>query len=58
MRKNIIAGLALLCSAVAAVGMSTPASAQLGQNSIGPSVAIGGGQTAIRIDSKFGIADM
>jgi hypothetical protein len=56
MKNNIV--LATLLSAIAALGMSTPASAQVaGQSSIGPSVLFGNGQTAIGIDSKFGISE-
>lgn len=54
--KNIV--LATLLSAIAALGMSKSASAQVvGQSSIGPSVLFGNGQTAIGIDSKFGISE-
>ena len=54
--KNIV--LATLLSAIAALGMSNSASAQVvGQSSIGPSVLFGNGQTAIGIDSKFGISE-
>ena len=56
MKKNIIA-LALLCSSVATFGMSKPASAQLNQMSIGPSVEFGNGQTVFGVDSKFGIRE-
>jgi hypothetical protein len=56
MKKHIIA-LVTLLSSIATVGMSAPASAQIGQSSIGPSVLFGGGQTSIGIDSKFGISD-
>ena len=55
MKKHIIA-LALLCSSVATFAMSKPASAQLSQMSIGPSVEFGNG-TAFGIDSKFGISN-
>ena len=54
--KNIV--LATLLSAIAALGMSKSASAQVvGQSSFGPSVLFGNGQTAIGIDSKFGISE-
>jgi hypothetical protein len=56
MKKHIIA-LALLCSSVATFGMSKPASAQFSQNSIGPSVGFGAGQTVFGVDSKFGISE-
>ena len=56
MKKNIVA-LVMLCSSVVALGMSDPAKAEMGKNSIGPSVSIGGGTTAIGIDSKFGVSD-
>ena len=54
--KNIVS--ATFLSAIAALGMSNSASAQVvGQSSIGPSVLFGNGQTAIGIDSKFGISE-
>lgn len=56
MKKNIVA-LVMLCSSVATLAMSAPARAGMGSNSIGPSLAIGNGNTAIGIDSKFGISD-
>ena len=56
MKKHIIA-LALLCSSIATFGMSKPASAQLSQSSIGPSLEFGNGQTVFGVDSKFGISD-
>ncbi len=56
MKKNIVA-LVMLCSAVAALGTSAPARAELGKNTIGPSLNIGGGQTVFGIDSKFGVSD-
>jgi hypothetical protein len=56
MKKNIVA-LVMLCSSVVALGMSAPAKAEMGKNTIGPSLAIGGGQTTIGIDSKFGVSD-
>jgi hypothetical protein len=55
MKKHIIA-LTLLCSSVATFSMSKPASAQLNQMSIGPSVEFGDG-TAFGVDSKFGISN-
>jgi hypothetical protein len=54
MKNNIISSL--LC-AIATVAMSMPASAQVGQSSIGPSILFGNGQTAIGIDSKFGVSE-
>jgi opacity protein-like surface antigen len=57
MKKNIITALAVLCSSLATLGMSKPASAQFGQSSIGPSLEFGNGQSAIGIDSKFGVSD-
>jgi hypothetical protein len=56
MKKNIIA-LVMLCSSVVALGMSAPARAEMGKSSIGPSLLIGNGETAIGIDSKFGVSD-
>lgn len=56
MKKNIVA-LVMLCSSVAALSMGAPARAEMGKNSIGPSLKIGGGSTTIGIDSKFGISD-
>ena len=57
MRKHIIIALAFLCSSVATLVMSKPASAQFGQSSIGPSIEFGGGKTVFGIDSKFGVSD-
>jgi len=56
MKKNIVA-LVVLCSSVMGVGIITPAQAQMGRSTIGPSLAIGGGQTSVGIDSKFGVSD-
>jgi hypothetical protein len=57
MKKNIIALVTILCS-MTAVEIGKPASAQVTtQSSIGPSILFGGGQTAIGIDSKFGISE-
>ena len=56
MKKYIVSLVALL-SSIATVGTSLPASAQVGQSSIGPSVLFGNGQTSIGIDSKFGVSD-
>jgi hypothetical protein len=55
--KNIIIALAFFFSSLATLGMSKPANAQFGQSSIGPSLEFGSGQSAIGIDSKFGISD-
>lgn len=55
--KKIIIALVIACSSAMALGMSAPARAQLGKNTIGPSLAIGGGQTSVGIDSKFGVSD-
>jgi hypothetical protein len=57
MIKNILATLIILCTSIATLSISKPANAQFSQNSIGPSLAIGSGQTAIGIDSKFGVSD-
>ncbi len=54
--KNIVA-LVMLCTSVATLGISAPAKAELGRNSIGPSISIGGGSTVFGIDSKFGVSD-
>lgn len=56
MKKSIVA-LVMLCSSVAALGMSAPARADVGSSTIGPALFIGGGQTVIGIDSKFGVSD-
>lgn len=59
MKKNIVA-LVMLCSSVAALSMGAPAKAQMGKNSIGPSVQfgnIGNSSTFVGIDSKFGVSD-
>ncbi len=56
MKRNVVA-LVMLCSSVVALGMSAPARAELGKNTIGPSLNIGGGQTVFGIDSKFGVSD-
>ena len=55
--KKIIVALVIACSSALALGMNAPARAQLGQNTIGPSLSIGGGQTSVGIDSKFGVSD-
>jgi hypothetical protein len=65
MKKNIITALAVLFSSLATLVMSKPANAQFGQSSlaeplrwsIGPSLEFGNGQSAIGIDSKFGVSD-
>jgi hypothetical protein len=56
MKKNIVA-LVMLCTSVVALGISAPAQAEIGKNSIGPSLSIGSGSTTIGIDSKFGVSD-
>lgn len=56
MKKNIVA-LVMLCSSAAALATSAPVRAEMGKNSIGPSLSIGSGQTTIGIDSKFGVSD-
>ena len=57
MRKHIIT-LVRLGSLVAVLEMSTPAQAEMGRNSIGPSISTGGGSSVtVGIDSKFGISD-
>jgi opacity protein-like surface antigen len=56
MKKQIVIAFALLCSSLATFGMSKPATAQLSQSSIGPSVEFGNG-TAFGVDSKFGISN-
>lgn len=57
MKKSIIALATILCS-ITTFGISRPASAQVAsQSSIGPSVLFGNGQTAIGIDSKFGVSE-
>jgi hypothetical protein len=53
--KKTILSLAIICSSIAAVGMSAPARAEMGQNSIGPSLLFGNGNTAFGIDTKFGV---
>jgi hypothetical protein len=57
MKKHLIIAFAFLCSSVASLVMSKPASAQFSRNYIGPSVELGNGQTIFGIDSKFGISD-
>ena len=56
MKKNIVA-LVMLCSSVAALGMSAPARAEMGKSSIGPAIFIGGGDTVFGVDSKFGVSE-
>ena len=55
--KNNIVALVTICASVAALGMSAPARAGMGNSSVGPSLLIGNGETAIGIDSKFGVSD-
>jgi hypothetical protein len=57
MRKNIVTTLVILCSTVSVIGTCASARAEVGQNSIGPSVSIGNGTSSIGIDSKFGVND-
>jgi hypothetical protein len=54
MKKHIVA-LVTICASVIALGMSAPARAE--KSVIGPSLAIGSGQTAIGIDAKFGVSE-
>jgi hypothetical protein len=60
MNKNIIAFITI-CTSIAAVSIGAPARADsnLGtaQNTIGPSVGFGSGQTVFGADSKFAIND-
>ena len=56
--KKYIFGLARICASVAALAMCAPAQAQtVPNNTIGPSVQFGGGQSNFGIDSKFGVSD-
>jgi hypothetical protein len=62
--KHPAANLAALCSFIAVFSINASAKADVppsidvvGQNSIGPSVRFGNSQTAIGIDSKFGVGD-
>ena len=54
MRRSIVA-LVMLCTSVAALGMSAPAKAEMGKSYVGPVVFIGNGNTTIGVDSKFGV---
>jgi|GEM_PF-686827 len=56
MKKNIVA-LVMLCSSAAALGMSAPAQAEMGKNTIGPALFFGSRSTTVGIDSKFGVSD-
>ena len=56
MKKNIVA-LVMICSSIATLAMSAPARAGMGSNTVGPSLLIGNGSSAIGVDSKFGISD-
>lgn len=56
MKKNIVA-LVTICSSAIALSFGAPARAQLGKNTIGPALSIGGGSTTVGIDSKFGVSD-
>jgi opacity protein-like surface antigen len=55
--KNNITALAALCSSALVLGISAPAQAEMGQNSIGPSASFGGGVTNYGVDAKFGLSD-
>jgi hypothetical protein len=56
MKKNTVA-LVMLCSSAVALSLGAPARAEMGKNTIGPSLSIGNGQTSIGIDSKFGVSE-
>jgi len=57
MKKNIVA-LVMLCSSAAALGMSAPAQAEMGKNTIGPALFLGStNNITVGIDSKFGVSD-
>jgi hypothetical protein len=56
MKKTVVA-LAMFASTVTAIGFGAPAKAEVGENYIGPSLSIGGGQSVIGIDSKFGVSE-
>jgi hypothetical protein len=55
--KAYIFTLVRLGILVGSLGIYAPVRAQLAQNSIGPSLAIGSGQVNFGIDSKFGVRD-
>jgi hypothetical protein len=55
--RNHIISLVRIGSLIATLGLCAPARADVGQSSIGPSVQIGGGQTNLGIDSRFGVSD-
>ncbi len=55
--KKSIATLTVLCASATVMGVIQPASAQVGNSIIGPSVAFGSGNTVFGIDSKFGVAE-
>jgi hypothetical protein len=62
--KHRAAKIAALCSCLAVFSINASAKADappsidvVGQNAIGPSVRFGNGQTAIGVDSQFGIGD-
>jgi hypothetical protein len=57
MKKTIVTVAMLCASTISALGISTPAKANMGDNYIGPSLAIGGGNTVLGIDAKFGVSE-
>jgi hypothetical protein len=56
MKKSIIAA-AIACTSLGLAGTCTPASAQTGKITVGPSLLFGGGATIFGIDSKIQVAD-
>ena len=56
MKKNIVA-LVVICSSVMALAIGEPTRAQMGKNTVGPSLSIGSGTTSIGVDAKFGVSD-
>jgi hypothetical protein len=57
MKKTIFGVALVFASTASALSVNAPAQAQLSENYVGPALAIGGGQTAIGADSRFGISD-
>jgi opacity protein-like surface antigen len=57
MKKNIVAVAMLCASTVSAIAIAAPAKAQMSDNYIGPSLSIGGGNTVLGIDAKFGVSE-
>jgi hypothetical protein len=53
--KKSLATLIAIGSTIAALGAISPAQAQMGKNSIGPSLQFGNSSTTFGIDSKFGV---